>query len=434
MKAWLRGSAVSKLAAHARAAYREEVSRLEKADKHSERELAALTSRLTQAWEQLTVTLMPGLVPEHLDWCAHLLRLPALSAEATKSRLWRERCELEDERAAIDANPVYVDREARLNECSIQISEYQRIIEPLRASTSLKKNTPYFEELILYKYDTPDYWYDFWELAYYRHWKHGDLIVEEFGEPHGLTRFREVQQRYEEELRALATLEEELAEWQAKEAELQAIIARRAEIESSLASLEDRQWAQSRARIFQHLRDLGGKDLLALISSYEPALYIAKRVSGIQAKIDYLREIRAKWVLTPLAHAERKMEKAARGVVKFQRSKNYHRSFDREQMERKYAVPAESWAKRWHRFDAVVPRLLDYDGYDEYDGSTIWWHHMTGGSVKARFIPEVRDYYAEQRAAKMAEREGSAQERAIAALAGEAASEVDVEADWDDMS
>ena len=437
---WISGHEVAQLADAAIDAYCDERGRLNVARQAMFEALQTLEAKLAQAWEQLTVTLVPGLVAEHLDWLANLLHMPAIAAAAVHERIAIERASLEAAIAGVDEDPDYVEREARLATCAIEIAEIERPLAPLRESVDALEDLPLFTTLIGSGYDTASYRHKFWELAYYRHWKHGDIAVERWGEPRGLKRFAEIRERYLEETRARTTLEAELAQVGARRAQIEGLAARREQLATSLETLEDRHWAQTRARVHEHLSQLLD-DVPALLASYEPGLYAAKRVLGMLAKQRYLIALRDAWIDAPLEQVERKLAKVRRGSVKFRRPKHAHRNFDADQMQRKYAIPQASWDKRWRKWDATYPRIADYDRYDRYDfdADTIWWHEMTEGASKARFIDEVSVYY--QR--KQFERQVNSRERwtdddargdAIAAIAEDTRQAGALDDGWGDIS
>lgn len=418
----VQGQFVAEWASEAAAAYEDERERLASAKTMIEAQLEQLAARELQAWEQLTVTLVPGLVAEHLDWASNLLRLPAIASARVHERIVDDRRASEAELAAIEANPDYVERELRLNEFAIQIAELERPLEPLRSALIPLEQELWFGELITVGYDTPSYKIKWFELAYYRYWKHGDLIVERHGEPRGLTSFAAVRERWEQEHEARQTLEAELAQWSSEQARIEALAGRHAQLQALLANLEERHWSQTRARVHEQLFDLDGDDLLQLLAEYEPGLYAAKRIAGIAAKRRYLEALQAEWIAKPFAQVEQKLDKARRAATKYKQPKHVFAWFDGDAMQRKFTVPRENWDKRWRNVDVARERIVAFDRYDDYSLATgvIWWHLMTDGAVKARFIPDVSSYY-EQRST-LAHDGHDAHELAVAALADEAMS------------
>lgn len=234
------GYQVAELASQAASAYQSEQQRLSEADRQLAAELEQLAARELQAWEQLTVTLIPGLVAEHLDWAANLLRLPAIASAQVQARIAAERRALEDELAAIEANPDYIDRELRINECAIHIAELDPVIEPLAASLGSLKAEPFFLSLVEIGYETPRYRHKWYELAFYRHWKYGDLVVERWGEPRGLTTFTAVRERWEQESKAFATLDGERRKWLTEKQRIEQLASRHTQLREWLTNIEER--------------------------------------------------------------------------------------------------------------------------------------------------------------------------------------------------
>lgn len=416
----VQGQEVAQWAIEAAVAYEDEQQRLASANSMIAAELEQLAARELQAWEHLTVTVIPGLVAEHLDWASNLLCLPAIASARVHERMTEERVTLETELAAIEANPDYVERELRLNEHAIQIAELERTLEPLRNAVIPLEQEPIFDELIAVQYDTPNYKTKWYELAYYRHWKHGDLIVERHGEPRGLKTFAAVRERWEQEQGARQTLEAELQQWVAQRTRIEALANRHTQVQELLASLENRHWAITRARVHEHLCDLDGEDLLKLLGDYEPGLYAAKRIAGIAAKRRYLAAIQSEWICKPLEQVQLKLAKVRRASLKYRRPKHSLAWFDGDAMRRKFTTPRDAWDKRWRNVDTAVDRIVTFNRYDDYSlaNGIIWWHLMTDGDVKARFIPDVGHYY--EHGPTPAYDEDDAHDLAVAALADEA--------------
>lgn len=391
----LPGHQVANMARGAAAAYAAERDRLVHTDAEVERQLQELTVQHLQAWEQLTVTLVPGLLAPHLDWAANLLHLPSISGAQVHRRMAEERSALETEIARIEADPAYVEREARINACSIHVAELERSLEPLRAWLVPLERDPHFGTLIESRYGTPEYVTPWYALAYYRHWKHGDQLVETFGAPRGLATFAALRERWERESAARYTLEAEARHWFAERNRLEALVHRHAELHAQLRTIEERHWTATRARVHEHLAPLEARDLLNLVASYEPGSYAAKRVTGIGAKIHYLRALQHEWLKKPVEQVQQKLTKAIGGLNKYSRPKHRNTTFDIGTMRRKYKVPQSTFERRWSKFELARHRILAFDRYDAYDHAQnmVWWHLMTGGEVKASFIPEVAQYY-----------------------------------------
>lgn len=413
----VQGREVAQWASEAADAYADERNHLVDVGDLLAATLEQLAPRELQAWEQLTVTLVPDLVPAHLDWAAHLLHLPALAATQVLARMAEDRQAIAAELASIETNPDYVEREQRINEADIRIAELDRTLEPLRSALIPLEQEPMFATLISAHYDTPEYATPWYELAYYRHWKHGDLIVERHGEPRGLPTFAALRERWEHERAARETLEAELQPWFAQRRRSETLIERRAHLHTQLDSLESRHWARTRALVHEHLCALDHEDLLKLLATYEPGLYAAKRIAGLAAKRHYLASIRSEWIDKPRAEIELKLAKARRATRKYRGHHHADAWHNGDALRRKFAIPHEAWAKRRRNTTTACDRIIAFDRYDDYDlaQGVIWWHLMTCGEVKARFIPEVGHYYAQRSSPAFDAHD--AHERAVEALA-----------------
>ncbi|MCH9688995.1 MAG: hypothetical protein K0V04_46610 [Deltaproteobacteria bacterium] len=408
--------------------------RIQAASAQHQVQLKALHGEIYKAWEYLATVLVPGIVPENLEWASRLLSLPPIGAQAVQAAMVQDRDRLQATMANLDDNDDYVHREARLNACSIHLTELAESIAPLQDALSLYHSLPHWDELLDSGYGTDAYAGKWYTLSYYQHWKYGDQAVAALGEQFGVKTFAELRARYEQEKAAWDQLVTSRTEYQRQQHAVQSAVQQYTEAERHLANLASRHLSRVRGVVIEHLSPLGRDQLAKMLASYETGLVALKRLDGLEAKYRYLEITHQRWVLEPAAGIEKALRKAQRDLVKLQRPKHVYRRFPSADIERRFMDRQPKWDKRWTRYQDSRTRLIGFDDYGTYDfdDATPWWSVMTGDAVKARFIPEVAVYYEHRSATKQHSQEDHEQQ-AFAAVAS-AADYDDGRDDFDDMS
>jgi hypothetical protein len=399
----------------------EELKRLEGARREHASDLQKVDHEIAAAWQYLGTVLVPDLEPAHLQWASQLLSLPKLEANAVQQRMQADRASLHAKISEIEGDDAYVRREGRLNECAIQMEELQASIEPLRLSLSELDAQPLWVELLAFQYGTDSYPHKWWQLSYYRHWKHADMALAALGERHGAKTFAELRTKYYEEKAAYDQLVATHADYAQRKTQIDGLVEEHARVQQRIADLPTRHLTQARSLVVEHLRPIEPEVVADMLTSYPPGVVGFKRVLGLMAKRAYLERTFTTWVAAPRPGIVKALRKAKRDVVKLTRPKNRHRTFPPADVERRFADRRPKWHARQNRYRESRTTLLAFQDYDawSFDDDRPWWSVMTGDRVKARFIPELERYYDRQQHQRRTKDDDD--DLAVAALASEAA-------------
>ncbi len=391
----LSGQELRELARRQRAVAEAELHRLDATRVEHERTEQEVRAALDGAWQHLLGLLLPNLDPAALSAAASRLSLPTLAPGEVAKRAGERKAQLEITRASIEVDQRFVTRAAALNRISIRAHDLAEHITALATSRSLLEGEPFFAELIAEKYGVEGYTRMWWESSYYRHWKHGDLILERHGPRLRAMDFGQIRAGYLREGEALEALNTERGDLINQAGQIEALARRYEEAGTALASTEPWSLATARGRARDHLDALPEQDFLGVFSD-DPALSLAaKRVAGVQAKTRYLAAIGEEWIRRPRAEVTRMLEKLARTEEKLTASaRKCNASYDEREVRAKYSLPLVRWDDRRARYQQACQSVVGFDAYQVCEPSRdyLWWDLMTGGRVKGNFIPEVAEH------------------------------------------
>ena len=184
-----------------------EAAALERLQRGISQDVARIDDELAQGWSHLAEVLVPTLDVAVLDRASALLRLPAIRGNVIEEGVRQTVASTRQRLAKAGNDPVYVNREAVANEAAIRIAEVEEAMKPLADSTSALEQERYYEELLQYRYGTPEYGVKFWQSLYYTHWKHADIVFEKHAVRMRAADFKEIAAKYVEEKTALRSLE-----------------------------------------------------------------------------------------------------------------------------------------------------------------------------------------------------------------------------------
>jgi DNA-binding transcriptional ArsR family regulator len=350
---------------------------------------------LENAWKTLGETFIPELSPTVLDACAQRLQLRPVSTAAVMAQRQATLSAATAERTKLLENPKLKNAEGIENEAQIRLAELKDAMQPLEASTKALRDEPLFTELLEHRYDTDEYQVRFWQSSFYRHWKHGDLVVEAHGVKLGLARFRDIAARYIEELAALNELTRAARVHRDELSALQYLRDALAKQEQTIAHIDTITLQLARNAVVEHLRPLGERDLVRLVGDDGPTSVAVKRVLGIQKKREYLRSMAAEQLAPSLADLKSAKDKLSRTRTKLGRPKNANRRWSTDEVQRMIGRDrSETWTKRRTRLNEGRTRVVSFQHYDRWDPirDMLWWDVMTDGQLDGNFIPEVREH------------------------------------------
>lgn len=371
-----------------------EVAALEKLQRGISQDVARIDDELAQAWVQLTEVLVPALDAAVLDRASALLRLPAIRGNVVEESLRQTVANNRQRLVKAGNDPSYVNREAVANEAAIRINEVEEAMKPLAESTRELEYEKYFEELLQYRYGTPEYGVRFWQALYYTHWKHADLVVEKHGARMKAQDFKDIAAKYVEEKAALRSLE---AVKQSQKEKLKAAQAAEAlvhELHSSIEQAVPRALASVRGRVREHLMPLDDATMAELLEGVPDADLAYRRVIGMKKKKEYLTALVQQQLKQPLSDLNAMRNKLMHDRAKLSRPKNWSRSWSQHDYDRRFGTDrSEKWRKRRDRIHDTRTHIVEYHHYDRWSPASdlLWWDLMTDGRIDGNFIDEVRD-------------------------------------------
>jgi len=345
-----------------------------------------------EAWHQLAATLCDRLDATLLDTLAHALHLPTLMARQVAERRQATLAQAAARRRAMLNDDRVKNSEGLLNEADIRLHELKETIEPLAQSIAMLDDAPLFQELLAHRYGTAEYGIRFWQLSYYKHWKHADLIVEVHGVRLGKADFRGIAEKYIAEREAMLGLENERSSWRQKAVEVRRLLAELREAEQTIATIDEVTLKATQAKLVEHLKPLGRDTLSTMLRPFPAAHTAMLRITGIEKKGEYLGALENQQIRTALRELGQQEQKLMRTRAKLLRPKNANRRWDSNEARRMVGQSRrERWDKRHQRWSETRTQIVQFNDYHHYNPAAdlLWWDVMTDGRLDGDFIPEV---------------------------------------------
>ncbi|MEW5848333.1 MAG: hypothetical protein AB2A00_05940 [Myxococcota bacterium] len=374
---------------------RAELARMESAERENRELQKQVAAEQESAWRNLTEQLVPSVDAAHLDAAAQALRLPAVSARTLLGEAQAEKNRLEQVLATVQADPLFKHREGKLTEISVRMRELEEFMGPLKETVEGLQQEPMFDELLQSGYGTEAYQQGWWTASYYRHWKHGDLLVEKYGPALKITEFGQLRLKFLEERNTLRSLESACASLRQEKHRVDSLVKKFDDAQRALQGLPQTYLARARALVREHLQSLGDDEKLNLVAGNEGATLAVKRIAGVEAKQRYLDQLLREMVLKPRDDLKQAIARNEKDIIKFQRPKNAGVRIRQADFDRRYRSRRSSWDKRWNRYHNACHQIVVFDSYYRYDPLTefLWWDVMTDGHLDGNFIPEVAEFH-----------------------------------------
>jgi hypothetical protein len=337
------------------------------------------------------------------------LSLPALTREAFASvpsftgyrqfemndpfeRMERRRQELSARVVDIEADDRYRRREQLLNsaagDMTLKRNELESQLKLMDETLVRHESEPEFPGLVQRGYDTEQYAFKWWQLQYYRDWKHGDIITEKFGQQ----AFRDVLYTYNQVRAGRAEVYQEYQLVRHKIAEIESLVTERAKCLSGLENIEADTLNACRQQLREHLEYIDLNDLAAWSAADPTRTGLLKRIHGIEKKMEYLDELARRYLETEREQLMTQQAKLAKKIEKYRRPKNAHATIPVAEANRMLKDPTQKLGERRRRYNESYQTVAYYDRYDAFDFTRdmLWWDLMTDGRIDGDFIPEVR--------------------------------------------
>lgn len=349
------------------------------------------------ALDELTAACLPALTPEAVARVKPETGYGRFTQDDPFAYMERRRAFLQNRVREIEADPRYTGRSRLIDpvtgELTLQLDQITRDAQVLEESLARYAAEPMFQTLYDVNYDTERYAYQWWQLSYYKHWKHGDLIAERFGQG----RFADVRAAYEHVQNAYNAVQRDLADVRRKISEVEGLVTEREQSLSGLETLPQDTLASCRKMLREHIEHIDRADLARWLAGDPGRVGTLKRLHGIERKIDYLEEMAARQYGNEDEALRRAISKLQRKVEKFQRPKNAYAMIPMADAQSWLADPTPKLAERRAKFRNGYDRVERFDRYDAFDyaGDMLWWDLMTDGRIDGNFIPEVNDWNAQ---------------------------------------
>jgi hypothetical protein len=352
-------------------------------------------AELEPAWDLLVGILLPDLLPTTLQALVTRIPVTALSPAAVAERRTKMLTDAQGRLKNLLADGRVHNATALVNAIEIKCAELDDNIAPLQASVTLLEDEQMFHELLTWRYGTAEYDVKFWQVSYYRHWKHGDILVEKHGPRLNKTDFGGIVALYVDEKHALRTLHAERAKLVEEHKQISSLLKQLQETQALLADVDSVLLKNARTRLKEYLRVLPDKDLFRVLQSDDAATLAYKRVVGISKKQHYLDALNSEQVKASIAELDASEQKLRRNLTKLYRPKNAARVYTAADVSA-MAGPDRSakWHKRREHYEAARTVVVGFHHYDRYDPMRdwLWWDLMSDGRIDGNFISEVRDH------------------------------------------
>lgn len=357
-------------------------------------DVALQDTELESAFDALSELLVPALEPHRLDAASAGLHLPSVSAVAIAELRRAIVSKATARRDQLLADVRVTNAETIENEIEIRLAELHDSAAPLERSTGLLEQAPLFRELLAHRYGTPEYAVRFWQVSYYRHWKHADLIVENHGARLKQDSFAAIAILYVREASARDEFRRAINVEKGRLSQVRDLQRELIECQRTIADVEATLLSAARTRIKEHVRPLDD-DALASLLRDDPAVALSiKRILGIRKKKGYLGVLDKDQLQASAFELRKTREKLTRTKAKLARPKRRHALHTTAAAERMLGSDrTERWRLRRQRADQARTRIVTFHDYDRWDpvADVLWWDLMTDGRLDGDFIPEVRD-------------------------------------------
>jgi hypothetical protein len=368
---------------------------LERAIADHDHRRATVAEQANHALAELVAVLLPDLSPPTLATAAQQTGYtPLLSADVGAS-MTREAQEHARKLAAIEANPLFSQREylrdPRGGKLIVELAELDSARASLEPLVTLASH-PRLPHLLEVGYGTPRYDVPFWRLSYYSDWEAGDEVLAALPQ---FQTFADFRAEYERATGALASLAERRGQIEQDLRQGAALDLAHASALQAKQTIVPRTLERLRAALGRHVVD-SGREVLGPLLSTVPALDIlGKRVFGLAAKLSYFDALRTSELAPMQRDLDLLQQRAERDILKFSRPKNARYPIAQEKFDQRFKPFQPRFTKRWDRYQRTADTIYVFDRYDRgsWVSDFLWWDVMTDGRLDGDFIPEVMAHH-----------------------------------------
>lgn len=368
-------------------------------------QITAVEAQRTQDAEALAAVYLPAFTGQALASAAALTGFRGFARRDPIQAMKREAARLASTVAALDADPLYVNREALVGpqgRYQLKLAEAQEFLAPWAAECARFEALPEFLELVQLGYDTPDFAERWWQPSYWRHWAAGDRIcaalgLKDFGD--------DVLPAWKKAAEPRDRWRREVERVQAEINAVHDLVRQRDEATYRLAHLEEIYLGETQTVLGGHLVQVDAPLLVSWMdappdgatplteSERRGAVTLIRRVAGQTAKIEALREMLTRWVLPTAQQVERAAATFEAKSRKYAYGKKASRLIA---VPEDYPDKVARLSQRRGKARALATRVQRFDGYDRYsfdNAPELWWVLFTDGRRPGVFTPTLADWY-----------------------------------------
>ncbi len=387
-------------------------------EKQTSAELEGVAAELAAAY-------LPGLTPQFLGGVEQLTGFSAFQRRNPLEALAHERHVLEQTIAGIRQEPRYQQREELAGPhgtLRTKLAQAHELISPWIADCQRYEALDGFGELYRVGYDTPAFSVGWWQSEYWKLWKQGDAICEALG----MKDFGDdVLPAYKKSADQRAFWESELRSLEAELGQISALVQQHDQAVQRLENLARIYLEQCQQLLKEHLLQADVKLLSDWLSksggSFRPVEMGLRKLSGMRAKRDFIRQIYTQGVAATADSLRERASKYARKSQKFMRPKHYSRTIAARDLEQGFPAKLTKIQERTSKLRALVDRIAGYDQYERFsldNDPYLWWWEQSGGKRPPAIMGTVHQYFEQNPSARPSLESDDG--RAVAAAAAQA--------------
>jgi hypothetical protein len=364
---------------------------------HSEqsKQIDAVEAQLKTELDTLTTLYLPSLDPAVVARVKPLTGYGYFASRDVHRDLAEDRARHEQEKAAIEADPDFQQRENLLNpttgDLSVKLKELGEQHKLLADEVKNFEAEPHLLELFENGYGTPAYPYRWWNVRYYSDWKWGDIFLERFQ----ALDFPTLKAKYEQLRQDRDTLGESLREVKERYTVLTQREERHTALLSYLSNHEEHFLRACRAKLRDHLAHVDREQLFEWSKGDRAFEAKIKTIHGLEKKVEYLTELVGRQYTSDKQAIQTSIGKLNRKIAKFTRPKNYYAQVPPRYANEWLGDGGARLRARRDKFRRNYEVVYVFDHYDRYDYARdiLWWDLMTDGRIDGDFIPEVGQWH-----------------------------------------
>lgn len=357
-------------------------------------QIRTLEEARNQALDELVALYLPALNQASFASVPALTGYRQFEVNNPFEQMEQRRQKLSAQVVAVEADERYKRREQLLNpvagELTLRFAEAEKQLKFFDDSLRPYESEPEFLGLVRRGYETDAYVVKWWQLQYYRDWKHGDIITEKFERQS----FREVLDNYLRLREAREEFHKDFLVIKKQKVDVENLVNERAQALSGLETLEVDTLNNCRRQLREHLEYIDRNELSTWSAVNPNLVSVIKRIHGIEKKMEYLEELAGRYLKTEREQLIAALTKLSAKVEKYRRPKYAYARIPAEEANRWLKNPMEKISARRIHFSKSYQRIYGFQRYDVYDYARdmLWWDLMTDGRIDGDFIPEVHSW------------------------------------------